>query len=54
MGKMGDTWRWVDTSTKTGETDKGVTTNDWLKRIKKERHSTNFIKAHLLIEMHSR
>ena len=25
MGKMGDTWRAVETSTKTGETDQGVT-----------------------------
>ena len=25
MGKMGDTWRWVETITKTGETDQGVT-----------------------------
>ena len=25
MGKMGDTWRRVETSTKTGETDQGVT-----------------------------
>ena len=25
MGKMGDTWREVETSTKTGETDQGVT-----------------------------
>jgi hypothetical protein len=24
MGKMGDTWRRVETSTKTGETDQGV------------------------------
>jgi hypothetical protein len=27
MGKMGDTRRWVETSTKTGETDQGVTEN---------------------------
>jgi hypothetical protein len=26
MGKMGDTWRGVETITKTGETDQGVTT----------------------------
>ena len=26
MGKTGDTWRWVETITKTGETDQGVTT----------------------------
>jgi hypothetical protein len=26
MGKMGDTWWGVETSTKTGETDQGVTT----------------------------
>ena len=25
MGKIGDTWRGVETSTKTGETDQGVT-----------------------------
>jgi hypothetical protein len=25
MGKMGDTWREVETITKTGETDQGVT-----------------------------
>ena len=25
MGKMGDTWRGVETSTRTGETDQGVT-----------------------------
>ena len=25
MGKMGDTWRGVETITKTGETDQGVT-----------------------------
>jgi hypothetical protein len=25
MGKMGDTWRWVETITTTGETDQGVT-----------------------------
>jgi hypothetical protein len=25
MGKMGDTWREVETFTKTGETDQGVT-----------------------------
>jgi hypothetical protein len=25
MGKMGDTWRGVETSTKTGKTDQGVT-----------------------------
>ena len=25
MGKTGDTWRWVETITKTGETDQGVT-----------------------------
>jgi hypothetical protein len=25
MGKMGDTWRGVEISTKTGETDEGVT-----------------------------
>ena len=24
MGKMGDTWRGMETSTKTGETDQGV------------------------------
>ena len=28
MGKMGDTWRGVETSTMTGETDQGVTSND--------------------------
>jgi hypothetical protein len=27
MGKMGDTWRGVETNTKTGETDQGVTKN---------------------------
>ena len=26
---MGDTWRGVETSTKTGETDQGVTQTDW-------------------------
>ena len=26
MGKMGDTWKGVETNTKTGETDQGVTT----------------------------
>ena len=28
MGKMGDTWRGVETITKTGETDQGVTENN--------------------------
>ena len=28
MGKTGDTWRWVETITKTGETDQGVTLSD--------------------------
>jgi hypothetical protein len=27
MGKMGDTWRGVETSTKAGETDQGMTIN---------------------------
>jgi hypothetical protein len=27
MGKMGDTWRGMETSTRTGETDQGVTVN---------------------------
>ena len=31
MGKMGDTWRGVETSTKTGKTDQGVTPNKNLK-----------------------
>ena len=24
MGKLGDTWRWVETTTKTNETDQGM------------------------------
>ena len=31
MGKMGDTWRRVETITKTGETDQGVTMMTFLK-----------------------
>jgi hypothetical protein len=31
MGKMGYTWREVETSTKTGETDQGVTTEGPMK-----------------------
>ena len=29
MGKMGDPWRGVETSTRTGETDQGVTGTKW-------------------------